>query len=89
MLRKNRTFSSTNWENEHYFETLSALTLNIGTALILSVENDCLRTGICVRSATSEAKSTLIMTASPTDISVDLRGSLTAHKEHACFCRFT
>ena len=24
VLSKNRTFSSTNWENEHYFETLSA-----------------------------------------------------------------
>ena len=29
VLGKNRTFSSTNWENEHYFETLSALTLKI------------------------------------------------------------
>ena len=25
MLSKNRTISSTNWENQHYFETLSAL----------------------------------------------------------------
>ena len=29
VLGKNRTFSSTKWENEHYFETLSALTLKI------------------------------------------------------------
>ena len=29
VLGKNRTFLSTNWENEHYFETLSALTLKI------------------------------------------------------------
>ena len=37
VLGKNRTFSSTNWENEHYFETLSALTLKIrNSALILS-----------------------------------------------------
>ena len=31
MLNKNRTISSTNWENEHYFERLSALTLKIRT----------------------------------------------------------
>ena len=47
VLSKNRTFSSTNWENEHYFETLSALTLKIRTSLttplILSVENWYLR----------------------------------------------
>ena len=41
------------------------------------------------RRATSESKSTLIMTASPGDISVDLQGSLTAQKEHTCFCRST
>ena len=29
VLGKNHTFSSTNWENEHDFETLSALTLKI------------------------------------------------------------
>ena len=32
VLSKNRTFSSTNWENEHYFETLSALTVKIRTS---------------------------------------------------------
>ena len=49
------------------------------------------KTGICVRSATSESKSTLIMPASHGDISVDLQGSLTGmrKKEHACFCRST
>ena len=39
VLNKNRTFSSTNKENQHYFETLLALTLKIRTALSLSVEN--------------------------------------------------
>ena len=33
MLGKNRTIPSTNWENQHYFETLSALTLKIRTSL--------------------------------------------------------
>ena len=32
MLSKNGTISSTNWENQHYFETLSALTLKIRTS---------------------------------------------------------
>ena len=32
VLSKNRTISSTNWENQHYFETLSALTLKIRTS---------------------------------------------------------
>ena len=32
VLGKNRTISSTNWENQHYFETLSALTLKIRTS---------------------------------------------------------
>ena len=73
MLGKNRTFSSTNWENEHYFETLSALTLKI--------RNFEWKTGTCVRSTTSESKSTLIMPASHSDISVDLQGSLTAQKK--------
>ena len=41
------------------------------------------KTGICVQSATSESKSTLIMTANHGDISVDLQGSLTAQKR-AC-----
>ena len=75
MLGKNGTFSSTNWENEHYFETLSALTLKI--------RNFEWKTGTCVRSVTSESKSTLIMPASHGDISVDLQGSLTAQKR-AC-----
>ena len=43
VLSKNRTISSTNWENQHYFETLSALTLKTWTsfktsALSLSFE---------------------------------------------------
>ena len=33
MLSKNRTISSTNWENQHYFETLSPPTLKIRTSL--------------------------------------------------------
>ena len=74
MLGKNRTFSSTNWENEHYFETLSALTLKI--------RNFEWKTGT-VRSGTSESKSTLTMPASHSVISVDLQGSLTAQKR-AC-----
>ena len=41
----------------------------------------------CVQSAKSESKSTLIMTASPGDISVDQQGSITAQKEQACFCQ--
>ena len=32
VLSENRTISSTNWENQHYFETLSALTLKIRTS---------------------------------------------------------
>ena len=32
MLNKNGTISSTNWENQHYFKTLSALTLKIRTS---------------------------------------------------------
>ena len=78
-LGKNCTFSSTKWENEHYFETLSALTLKF--------RNFKWKTGICVRSAASESKSTLIMPASHGDISIDLRGSLSAQK--TCFCRST
>ena len=69
MPSKNSTISSTNCENQHYFETLSALTLKICTSLntapSLGVE-----TGICVRSTSSSSKSTLIMTASHADISV-------------------
>ena len=75
MLGKNGTFSSTKWENEHYFETLSALTLKI--------RNFEWKTGICVRSATSESKSTLIMPASHSDISVGPQGWLSAQKR-AC-----
>ena len=72
MLGKNGTFSSTNWENEHYFETLSALSLKF--------RNFVWKTGTCIRSVTSESKSTLIMPASRSDISVDQQGSLTAQK---------
>ena len=75
VLGKNRTFSSTKWENEHYFETFSALTLKI--------RNFEWKTGICIRSATSESKSTLIMPASHGDISVGLQGWLSAQKR-AC-----
>ena len=80
VLGKNRTFSSTNWENEHYFETLSALTLKIrNSALILSEKL------VSAFEASvphpNLAKSTLIMTASHGDISVDLQGSLTAQKK--------
>ena len=32
VLRKNRIFSSTIWENQHYFETLSAVTVKICTS---------------------------------------------------------
>ena len=73
MLGKNRTFSSINWENEHYFETLSALTLK--------TRNFEWKTGTCVRSAISESKSRLIRPASHSDFSVDLQGSLTAQKK--------
>ena len=33
VLSKNRTIASTNWENQHYFETFSAPTLKIRTSL--------------------------------------------------------
>ena len=58
VLSKNGTISSTNWENQYYFETLSAVffrhwlwnfTHLLTTALSLSVENS---SGICVRSNT-------------------------------------
>ena len=85
VLSKNGTISRTNWENQHYFETSSALTLKIRTflttVLSLSVENGY---SICDRSTMSSLMSTLIMTASHDDISV--QGSLTAQKEHARFC---
>ena len=84
MLSKNGTISSTNWKNQHYFETSSALTLKVRTflttVLSLSVENGY---SICDRSTMSSLMSTLIMTASHGDISV--QGSLTAQKEHAHF----
>ena len=56
--------------------------------VILKYYQSINQTGICVRNATSESKSTLIMTASPGDISVGLppEGS---QKEHAWFCRST
>ena len=69
MPSKNSTILSTNCENQHYFETLSVLTLKfvllLTTALSLGVES-----GICIQSTTSSSKSTLIMTASHVDISV-------------------
>ena len=43
------------------------------------------KTSICVQSTSSSSKSTLIMTASHSDISV--QGSPTAQKEYARFCR--
>ena len=82
VLSKSRTISSANWENQHYFETLLALTLKICSSF-----NHCSnfegwkRYGICVRSTTLSSKSTLIMTASHDDIS--MQGSLTAQKR-AC-----
>ena len=83
MLSKNCTISSTKWENQHYFETFSALTLKIRTCC----SKFEFKTGTCVQSTSSRSKSTLIMTASHGDILV--QGSPTAQKEHARFCRST
>ena len=87
VLSKNDTISSTNWENQHYFETLSALTLKFRTSF-----NHCSKFEfwkrlryLCSKYHVKFDVNRLIMTASHGDISV--QGSLTAQKEHARFCR--
>ena len=41
MLSKKSTISSTNWENQHYFETLPALTLKIRTSFNYCSKFEC------------------------------------------------
>ena len=65
------------------FFRLSAMCEILRWPLTLKIRNFEWKTGTCVRSVTSESKSTLIMPASHSDISVDLQGSLTAQKR-AC-----
>ena len=85
VLSKNRTISSTSWENQHiskhFQHKLWKFAHLLTTALSLSAENGY---GVCVRSTTPSSKSTLTMTTSHGDISVP--GSLTAQREHARFC---